>query len=480
MGIIRIPHEWDPRDYQEAAWNSFLDGCKRQLLIWHRRAGKDDINLRQHAVASQQRVGTYWHMLPQYAQARKAIWDAVNPRTGKRRIDEAFPPPMRASTRDNDMFIRFKNGSTWQLVGSDNYDALVGTPPVGLTASEWALADPTAWGYLSPILAENGGWASFITTPRGGNHVKKMVEQHKGNVFDWQSNPHGWFVQTLTVEDTKAVPLRVVEEQRKEYEALFGKAIADLLIQQEFYCSFNGAQIGAYWGAELDEAERQGRVKHFEIDPLYPVHTVWDLGKAVNNPIWCFQVIPGEKGPRIVDFYRPESDDLEEWCKWLDDQGYHGNDYVPHDILHQNWGTKRTRSEMLRACGRKPKMVGKTSVADGISAARKTIKVATFYEGDDERGERVELGFEGLKNYRREWDGDLKTFRENPVKDWAEHIGSSFRYLGLAWREEQTIAAPPKKADEPVYTATAGGVIMSNMTIKEQIDAMIRRKKRAS
>ncbi|WP_431321666.1 hypothetical protein [Rhizobium sp. YTU87027] len=472
MGEISLPYEWEPRDYQKPAWDSWLNGCNRQLLVWHRRAGKDDINLRQHAVGAFNRVGTYWHMLPQYAQARKAIWDAVNPKSGKRRIDEAFPHQIRASTRDNDMFIRFKNGSTWQLVGSDNYDALVGTPPVGLTASEWALADPTAWGYLSPILAENGGWASFITTPRGGNHVKKMVEMHKANP--------AWFVQTLTVEDTRAVALSVIEDQRQEYEALFGKAIADLLIQQEFYCSFNGAMIGAYWGAELAEAERQGRVKTFDIDPRYPVHTVWDLGKAVNNPIWCFQTIPGEPGPRIVDFYRPDSEDLEDWCIWLNERGYHGTDYVPHDIMQPVWGTKRTRFDLLKDKGRKPKMVGRVSVADGINAGRATIKVATFYEGDDERGQRMETGFEGLKNYRREWDSDLKTFRDNPFKDWSEHIGSSWRYLGLAWREGQQDVPPPPKKDQPVYEAKANGIIVSNMTIKEQIDAMIKRKKRAS
>jgi hypothetical protein len=477
VGAINLPHEWEPRDYQKPAWESWLDGCDRQLLVWHRRAGKDDINLRQHAVAAHNRVGTYWHMLPQYAQARKAIWDAVNPRTGKRRIDEAFPLQTRARTRDNDMFIRFKNGSTWQVVGSDNYDSLVGTPPVGVTASEWALADPTAWGYLSPILAENGGWASFITTPRGNNHVKKMVEQHRSNVFDKVTNPRGWFVQTLTAADTKAISLEIIEAQREEYIALFGKDIANLLIQQEYYCSFNGAMVGAYWGAEIADAEVQGRIRHFEIDRRYPVHTAWDLGKAVNNPIWCFQVIPGEPGPRIVDFYRPDSEDLEEWCTWLDAQGYHGTDFVPHDIMQPVWGSKRTRYEVLKEKGRKPRVVDRASVADGITAGRQTIKVATFYEGDDERGDRVELGIEGLKNYRREWDSEIKRFRDNPFKDWSEHIGSGWRYLGLCWRAQEEKAALPPTKTEPIYAARPDGSITSNMTVKEQIDAMIKRKR---
>jgi phage terminase large subunit len=74
------------------------------------------------------------------------------------------------------MMIRFKSGSTWQVIGSDNYDALVGTPPIGVVFSEWALSSPQAWSLIRPILAENGGWAMFITTPRGRNHAHRMHE----------------------------------------------------------------------------------------------------------------------------------------------------------------------------------------------------------------------------------------------------------------------------------------------------------------
>jgi hypothetical protein len=244
-----------------------------------------------------------------------------------------------------------------------------------------------------------------------------------------------------------------------------------MLIEQEFYCSFAGAMLGAYWGAEMNTAEREGRICEVAVDPKYPVHTAWDLGKAVNNPIWCFQCIPGEPGPRIVDFYRPESDDLEQWIKWLNDKGYVGNDYVPHDILVSEWGTTRTRFDTLKLLGRKPKRVAKVGVAEGLNAGRLTIKLAKFDE------ERCTLGVDGLKNYRREWDDELKTFRENPVKDWAEHIGSSFRYLSLAWRDA-TVKEPPKeKPKELVYEAKPGGRVESNMSIQEAIDAMIKRKK---
>ena len=111
------------------------------------------------------RTGVYWHMLPTATQARKAVWDAVDGE-GRRVLDQVFPRPLRAATSATEMKIALKCGSLWQLVGSDNFNALVGANPVGVVFSEYSLADPAAWDYVRPILAENGGWAVFIFTPR--------------------------------------------------------------------------------------------------------------------------------------------------------------------------------------------------------------------------------------------------------------------------------------------------------------------------
>jgi hypothetical protein len=91
--------------------------------------------------------------------------------------------------------------------------------------------------------------------------------------------------------------------------------------------------------------------------------------------------------------------------------------------------------------------------------------------------DRVQAGIDGLKNYRRDWDDERKTFREIPVKDWAEHIGSAWRYLGLSWREEVTAKAPEKPKGEAIYTARPDGSVISNMSIRDQIEAMVKRKR---
>src|SRR4051812_22681219 len=179
MTRVRLPNNWTPRDYQIPAWTYLENGGRLAELVWHRRSGKDEIMLHRTACAAFERTAGYWHMLPQYAQARKAIWDAVNPHTGKKRIDEAFPHEIRAGIDNTKMIIRLKGGSTWQVVGSDNPDSLVGSTPAGIVYSEWALSNPNVRAYLRPIVAENNGWQCFITTPRGRNHAHTTMQAAK-------------------------------------------------------------------------------------------------------------------------------------------------------------------------------------------------------------------------------------------------------------------------------------------------------------
>src|SRR6185436_10347994 len=124
MSIIDVTlpyNDWTPRPHQMALWSYLRNGGKRAMAVWHSRAGKDEIALHHTAMCMMQRPGNYWHTLPLYSQTRKAIWDAVNPHTGKRRIDEVFPHELRASTRETDMQIRLVNGSTFTCIGSDEY-----------------------------------------------------------------------------------------------------------------------------------------------------------------------------------------------------------------------------------------------------------------------------------------------------------------------------------------------------------------------
>jgi hypothetical protein len=424
MAKIQLPNGWRPRDYQLKAWTYLENGGKHAELIWHRRSGKDEIALHRTACAAFERQATYWHMLPEAAQARKAIWEAINPHSGKRRIDEAFPHELRANTKDQEMMIRFVNGSTWQVIGSDNYNSLVGSPPAGVVFSEWALANPSARAYLRPIFAENNGWQMYITTPRGKNHAFKTYESGR-------KDPNT-FAQKLSAYDTGSISIERLEIEKQAYIDDYGFDQGTSLFEQEYLCSFDAALMGAFYGREMREAEEQGRIKLVPYDTDYPVHTAWDLGFSDDTSIWFFQVIAGEI--RILCYYGGSGLAMEDYVDVVKAKPYkYGLFWLPHDARAKTLasGGKSIQEMAWKAFGvPNVRIVPSLSVQDGIQAVRAMLRNCYFDEI------QTESGVDGLKQYQREWDDDKKMFREKPRHDWASNPADAFRMLAIAWREE--------------------------------------------
>ncbi len=414
---ITLPYNWHTRPYQDNAWRAFAAGKKRGVLVWHRRAGKDEFGLHWTATALMQKPATYWHMLPQANQARKAIWEAINPHSGIRRIDEAFPQALRSTTREQEMMIKFKNGSTWQLVGSDNYNSLVGSPPYGIVFSEFSLADPAAWDYIRPILAENGGWAVFIYTARGKNHGYTLYRMA-------QNNPD-WFCERLTVDDTKAIPLSVIEEERKS-------GMSEDMIQQEYYCSFDAANPGAYYGREMAKAWSDGRITRIPIEPALDCETWWDLGIDDAMAVWVSQTVRREI--RMIAYHEASGEGLGYFAAWLKNFARENNisysrHVMPHDIAVRELSTGKSRKEIAMEMGLKPLHVAaRLEVQDGIDAVRRTLPYCWFDE------QRCANGISALSEYAKAWDEKNRVFALRPLHNWASHGADAFRTLGVEHR----------------------------------------------
>jgi phage terminase large subunit len=406
----------------------------RAIEIAHRRWGKDEIVLAATCQLAHQRVASYWHCLPEYEQGRKALWNAINAHTGKRRIDEAFPPEIRESKDEQQMLIKLKCGSTWQIIGSDRYDATVGAGVAGIAYSEWALANPSAWAYHRPMLEENNGWAAFITTPRGRNHAKSMFDMAK-------ANPR-WFAEVSTVHDTGALSPAQIDESLKEYIALYGEDVGQAQFEQEYLCSFNAAILGAYFAREMMALRADGRVKEIEPLPNRPVHRAWDIGVRDDTSIWWFQVVNGQ--PRIFDCYTASGAGVDHYAEIVHAKPYEpGIDFVPHDAKVKEWGTGRTRVETMESLHLRPKLVPMASFLDGINAARLTLKKAVFHPRCEDKG------LAALEQYRREWDDEKKTFKATDVHDWTAHLSAAFRYLSLSWRNVVEVIEEPKRVPKP-------------------------------
>jgi phage terminase large subunit len=420
-----LPHDgWTPRVHQMPLWRYLRGGGKRALAVWHRRAGKDEVCLHHTCIAAMERPANYGHVLPEFLQGRRSIWSAVNPHSGKRRIDEAFPHDLRESTNDTTMSIKFINGSTWAVLGSDTYDtSIIGSSYAGLVFSEYALSNPSVWAYTRPMLEENNGWAIFITTPRGRNHAFEMFKYAK-------QNP-AWFCELLTARDTDTLSDETLAETLAEMQSLYGEDQGMASYRQELFCDWTASVLGSFYALECAAVRSEGRIAEVSPPPNALVHRAWDIGIGDDTSVWKFSVV----GTQIFIYSHNATSGVGvEW--WRDklakEDAEHGwvagSDWIPHDARHREFGTGRTVVETMRSLGLKPMPVPMVPVEDGINAARRTLPLCVFHPRTDE------TGLSALEQYRREWDDDKKAFRASAVHDWTSHPADAFRYLALSWR----------------------------------------------
>lgn len=310
------------------------------------------------------------------------------------------------------MLIRLGCGSVWQLAGSDNYNSLVGSNVLGVVFSEWSLCDPRAWDFIRPILAENGGWAIFIYTPRGRNHGYDMAQMAK-------KNPD-WYYSELTVDDTNrddgtpVISQEIIDSER-------ASGMAEELIEQEYYISFDAPLQGAYYANEMKVMLNDKRIRPVPYDKREPVDTWWDLGMDDSTSIGFVQRI----GPEIraIDYYENSGEGLHHYAKVLKDKPYiYGEHILPHDVEVRELGTGVSRKETLETLGIKARVAPKLPISDGIQATRGMLPMFWMDETKCERW------IEALRQYRKEWDDSRKVFHTRPLHDWTSHPADMTRY----------------------------------------------------
>lgn len=406
----------------------FDKGGKRAVWVVHRRGGKDNTMLNQTAKMGLRRVGTYWHMLPSIRQGRKVVWDGID-RWGRRIIDQAFPPAIRESTNNTEMKIHLRNGSIIQVVGSDSYDSLVGSNPIHVTFSEWSLTKPSAWSFIRPILRENEGTAAFIYTPRGKNHGHSLYQMAS-------KNPN-WFCSLQTIEDTRALSLADIQAERDE-------GMPEELIQQEYYCDFNVANAGSFYGALLSVMEDLGLICEFPF-ATDKVYTHWDIGFTDSTAIWFWRFRP-DGGVDIIDCYEAHGLPVNHYVEVLASKPYeYAGHFLPHDGNDSRFkfATGLTIKEQLRAVLPNIHIVPKLSKEDGIQAVRVLLAPSNRTRIHKKN---CKEGLAAIDHYQREYDEDTRTYSKDAVHDWSSHYADSLRYLAVSVRalREMSVVVPPE------------------------------------
>lgn len=420
--MAQVKISFKARNYQKELIDWFRpvdkggkDG-KRAICIWHRRAGKDRTATFIESELACQRVGLYWHALPEYAQARRVIWDAIT-KDGKKLIDLNFPPEIVKKKHEHEMKIELVNGSIWQPVGADNFNSLVGSNPVHVTYSEYAIMSPSAREYLRPIIAENNGSELFITTPRGYNHAWDLWESAKDSKH--------WFRSMQTVDDTGVISQEALDEEQR--------TMPEELYRQEFLCDFSAANVGAILGRWVEQAEKSDRIGDFDFDPDgQGIQISSDIGRRDTSTWWFWQ--PRSDGFSLVDYDEDSGMDADQWCDRLMEK-LDGRKldkiWLPHDAKAKTFSAKHSAIEIfLSKFGSKVmRIVPDASKADRINAARKVMPHCRFNK------EKCEKGLKGLRAWSFEWNNETKQFSREPKHDWASHPGDGFSYGGLVLQE---------------------------------------------
>lgn len=413
---ITIPYGFSPRPYQVKILSALDRGCKNAVWVVHRRGGKDVTMFNYTIKRAFEEPGIYYYMLPTYSQAKKVIWDGMT-NDGRKMLHYVPPQILKAKPNNTEMklWISTKTGgeSLIQLIGSDNYDNIMGTNPRGVVFSEWSLMDPTAYDYIKPILAANDGWCCFIYTPRGKNHGWALWENAR--------KMENWYTELLTVNDTGVLSLEKIEEERR-------KGMPEDMIQQEFFCNFNRGQEGSYYGRHMEDARKQGRICSVPFDPAVPVNTYFDLGVGDSTAIWFAQYVGKEI--HLINYYENSGEGLPHYVAYLDafrrETGCIYDAHVaPHDIVARELSTGKSRLEAARRLGISFQVAEKLSLESGIESVRSILSRCWFDE------EKCKRGIECLESYRKAYNEKFKVYSDKPFHDWASHGADAFRMLAI-------------------------------------------------
>ena len=391
-------------------------------VVAHRRAGKTVaciMDLVKKAVEHKGREPRFAYVAPTYTQAKDVAWSYLKEYT-------AAIPGMDKS--ESELSVTFPhNKARIRLYGAENYDRIRGLYLDGVVIDESGDIDPRAWPeVIRPALSDRKGWATFIGTPKGRNAFYNMHMQAKGSA--------DWYSDELKASETRIIDAAELEDARRTMTAE--------QYEQEYECSFQAAIVGAYYGREMAQAEKDKRVTSVPHERSADVFAAWDLGISDSMSIWIGQIVGREW--HWINYYENSGFALDHYVDWIKSLPYKVHlHYIPHDGAARELQTGKSRVQFLEERGF---VMGGTSDGcvprhepmDGIDAARLRFNRMWF------DAEKCARGIDCLRMYRSEYDDKNQVLRQRPLHDWASHGADAFR-CGVMGAEEMTKPEPVVK-----------------------------------
>jgi phage terminase large subunit len=269
------------------------------------------------------------------------------------------------------------------------------------------------WWSLNPDLDTDPVYTDFVLYPPPG--AKVMKTSFRDN--KWLSNESKQKIETLRERDP--------DTYHHVYEGGTRSTVE-----------------GAIYKEQLQQAEREGRIRSVPYDQTRAVDTYWDLGYGDRVSVWAAQRVPFET--RVLRYFEGDHQPITYYLKEIQSWGYIlGTCYLPWDGATKELGTGKSIEDVMRSNGFKVSIARRLEVHQGINAVRELFPQLYF---------DAALCADGLQYLRRyQWGPatQLGVARREPLHDDASHPADALRTMAVGIKEpankpKQPSAPPPR------------------------------------
>lgn len=258
-------------------------------------------------------------VFPIKEQGKNSFWENIE-NDGFKTIEHI--PAVLIERQDNsNMRITLKNGSTFQILGAGDPDALRGANAKLYILSEFVDIPSAVLKVIRPVVRNNGGQIIIQSTPK----IDGISGATFKSLFDRAMAREDQFASLITAKEYMSE--QELEDERQECIAENGN---DYWYRQEFLCDWGQASATNYYTGALHMALKHGNIGYYPYDPGYPAFTSWDLGMSDMMAVSFWQYI--RKVPRVIDYYESHDVSYETTVNAVRNKPYNIMwNFLPHD-----------------------------------------------------------------------------------------------------------------------------------------------------
>lgn len=190
---------------------------------------------------------------------------------------------------------------------------------------------------------------------------------------------------------------------------------------------------GSFFAKGLEELRAQNRIRKLTFDPMFPIHTAWDLGVHDFTAIWFFQIYRGGE-IHLIDYYENSDEGMDFYLSLLRQyalpakrggKGYsqYGQFFVPFDAAKRDQMGGVPLIDILQSTEFDFIQAPKPDLVSSIAHTRSILPLCVFDEMNCDEG----LG--RLENYRKQVNQQTGSYTDRPVHDDNSHGADAFRTM---------------------------------------------------